>query len=302
MPAIDYFYNPKGDDPANKIVEELHPVDTAVSRMVYSLEGPFFSTSILVEGKEGGNAWETLQPNRDFMFSPLFTSASAAVAIEIFSYIVMIATKYDQVRLTYQALGRYEDTKLLGEIMSVNPDRSSLDELAALRGSTTNWSDIVRDVNVQDNSMLEILVDQLAALRAAIANPYTSTDNRNFVITQLEIKMAETADSVNNFLARSVTPTDATAANEIQIWQGLEDRESTHLIITYISFDDTIQETFGLNVIKVGNDLYHSTYGHVSNNALNNITVDLSVESDMITVKATGPKDGQFKVNSISQH
>lgn len=120
MAAQDYQYDPSGLRPENKIEGEIHPLSVSVG--VFPVAGPFFRHTLTVEGSYDGVKFAPLTARTDYRFSPLFMRPSADVGREINSYIV-VHGDWNYVRLSYQALGQYEDVALLAEVARLNFDR-----------------------------------------------------------------------------------------------------------------------------------------------------------------------------------
>ena len=125
MPASDYTYDPTGLASANRIENEVHSI---IDRGIVLNHGPYFKNELMVEGFDGSN-WVPFTAQEHFTYSPMFTRASAATGKEVFSYIVLLIklSDYQQVRVTYQALGQYEDTGILALVTTLSAqDRTRL--------------------------------------------------------------------------------------------------------------------------------------------------------------------------------
>ena len=120
MAAQDYQYDPSGQLPENRIEGEVHSLAASVG--VFPNAGPFFRHTLFVEGSYDGERFAPLTARTDYRFSPLFMRPSADVGREINSYIV-VHGDWQYVRLTYQALGQYEDVALLAEVARLDFNR-----------------------------------------------------------------------------------------------------------------------------------------------------------------------------------
>jgi hypothetical protein len=120
MAAQDYKYDPSGQSPENTIEGEVHPLSASVG--VFPTAGPFFRHTLSVEGSYDGVRFTPLTARIDYRFSPLFMRPSADLGREINSYIV-VHGDWQYVRLSYQALGQYEDVALLTEVARLNFNR-----------------------------------------------------------------------------------------------------------------------------------------------------------------------------------
>jgi len=192
MAYTDYTFDPTGESPANLISAELHTVDMSIDVSVFTEHGPFFGDSIVVEGRKNAGVWFPLIPESHFGFSPLFLNASARTTRQrIFSYIVLNqdAIDVDEVRITYQALGGYEDSALLVQVATAVFDRSNMWEWAAFHGNAIDFSPRVREQALVGVSALEILQRQLEKITQAIVDPYSGGKNHGVEISRLALKI-----------------------------------------------------------------------------------------------------------------
>lgn len=183
MPALDYQFDPTAVDPDNLIENEVHDV---IDRGIFTLHGAFYKEGLVVEGYDGV-AWSTLVDGEDFTYSPLFLSVSAATGRQAFSYLVLLGVlhdEYEQVRLTYQAVGTYEDVNLLSLVTELTaPERE-------LRSKWLALSDIyqapisVRSPELYGKSLIEIISNGLGNIDQAIR--LISALNGGSILSRLE--------------------------------------------------------------------------------------------------------------------
>lgn len=182
MPALDYLYDPGLENEANKIIDETHTVDITKDRSVFPHHHPFFKEeeTFKVEGERSGE-WVELQESVDFSFSPHYSGVSASTGVEAFTYLLIIKP-VSRIRISYHAVGQYQDKELLNEINAKGTfDRSSLFEWAKFRGSMLNGLAIVRDPELREMAIEEIIVEQLQGIRDALGNPYS----KNYMVNIL---------------------------------------------------------------------------------------------------------------------
>lgn len=197
MPAIDFNLDLTGANAGNRITAEIQAVVPLSDRSVFPLHGPFFGNepSFTVEGKIGAGPWAELDANVDFLYSPQYVEFSTMVGKEIFSYVLIINDNIDQIRFTYQALGKYTDTALLAEITAAGSfNRYDLLEWAKFYGDVVNHHAYVSDPNVIGKSLLEVVHLQLEKLANIIANPNSTTILKPSDITSLKLDLANKAD------------------------------------------------------------------------------------------------------------
>lgn len=192
MAYSDYVFDPTGESPDNLVSGELHTVDLSGDVSVFTEHGPFFGDSIVVEGRKNSGAWSTLIPESQYGFSPLFLNASARTTRQrVFSYIVLNqdAIDVDEIRLTYQALGGYEDSGLLIQVATSTFDRSNMWEWAAFHGNAIDFSPQVRDQALVGVSPLDIIQRQLTKITEAIVDPYSGGVSQAVEISRLALKV-----------------------------------------------------------------------------------------------------------------
>ena len=168
MPATDYQYDASGMNPANLIVQEVHPL---ADRGMFTLHGPFFEKGLLVEGFDGAS-WTELKPYMDYTYSPVFSGVASSTGQEVFSYLVYIGdlSTYQSYRLTYQAVGQFEDLLLLGKVTELTQSERSLKEPWLNISNTFTVYPQVRDPILFQGNSLERLNTAFARVSTAIAN------------------------------------------------------------------------------------------------------------------------------------
>jgi len=155
MPAIDYDYDPHMVLSANEISEEEHNL---TDRGIFPLHGPFYKEGHLLEGFDGAS-WVPLTLGEDYVFSPSFLSISAATGKEAFTYFVYVGdlADYSMVRITYHAVGKYEDVPLLLKVTELSPTE---------RGQVYSWMKLrnvvaydvpTRNPELENKSILEVI-------------------------------------------------------------------------------------------------------------------------------------------------
>jgi hypothetical protein len=246
---------------ANKITAEIMPVNIATDISVFPKHGPFFVESLRVEGFSGGT-WQLLNPSVDYVMGPLYTGAAAATGKEIFSYFLLIKN-VSQVRYNYHVLGQYEDTKLLSEITASGINRAKLIDWLKIKGSASTWGTLTRDPRLMGSSMLEILVEQMTAIKLALGNPYTYDMNYGPMLTELEAKV-NAIPGLNDLDERRDTPDASvvvTANNGREVYMLPSGKQSMAGVVSFVSTDKTDIETAHVIITTSNNTPKISVYG-----------------------------------------
>lgn len=222
MPANLYSYDPTGADADNLITLEEHSVTPATDIAVFPLHGPVYAESFVIETEQAGT-WVELTEQVDYVYSPLFLSVSASTRKDVVSYALLLDTyTHTKVRLRYQAVGMYEDLDLLQEITDkTDLDRSSLSSWLSIRGQVSHWPTMAREPGFGSKGLLEIFTEQAAAIRKAIANPYTSNDNLSLKVTSLEVIQNTMLQTLDDFIATISNTVSVTANTNTDVFVGM---------------------------------------------------------------------------------
>ncbi len=162
MPASSYDYDPGMLKAANKIAAETSAVNLGTDLSVFFQHGPAFQESVTVMAQVGAAPYAALRPHIDFIFSPVFAGAMAATGRMISSYVLILKPGVTSVQIDYHAVGKYEDEKLIDELITIGAfDRSDILEWQKVHGSHKAFGKIVRDPQLADMSLLEVLVEGL---------------------------------------------------------------------------------------------------------------------------------------------
>lgn len=92
MPANNYAYDPTGQAAANRIVNEVHNVNTNVDISVFPLHGPVYAEDMKVEALQGG-IWVELEEQKDYVYSPVYLGISASTSKDAVTYILLLTLK-----------------------------------------------------------------------------------------------------------------------------------------------------------------------------------------------------------------
>lgn len=304
MPASDYAYDPTGASAANLITNEATPFNGATDKSVFTQHGPFFGPSMSVRGRNGAGPWETLKPNEDYFFSPIFIEASAATGQEIFSYVV-VKDAYTEIDLTYQALGQYNDDVLLAWITANTFDRSSLIEWMKVDGAAATYHPLVRDPDVIGKNVLEMINIGLEKIRVAINNPFSTTVMTAAELTQLQAAISDAASKlyVDDLHTRtSIAPSAATSGLPVDI----HTMDTSGGLTTFRSIVTFKAATGEVDIAELlfafdGANIAHSMFGRVNTNGPQFTLLPTIAGSD-IKLQATSSVDGVFTVKVLSQY
>lgn len=158
MPSQDYSFDPTASNPDNLITLEVHPLVGTVA--VIPLQGAFYREGLVVEGimEMGVNdIIETLRPDLDYLFSPLFIRPSAVAGKDAYSYI-LLKGEWDRVKISYQCVGGEHgiDRDLLTKISELSFDRTKIAKWLEITG-TDSYNPRSRNPVLAEASELEIL-------------------------------------------------------------------------------------------------------------------------------------------------
>lgn len=299
MPANLYAYDPTGSDPANNIPDEVHAVDTSVDLAVFPDHGPVYAESLVVESLQGGN-WTVLQEQVDYVYSPLFLSVSASTRKDAVSYILLLDTyTHTSIRFNYQAVGMYEDIDLLTEITNkTDLDRSSLSSWLSVRGQTSFWESISREPSFGSKGLLEIMTEQMAGIKSAIANPYTSRDNLNSKVTSLEANLNTLSSDVANFIGNIGNDASVAANTTTDVFVSMW--ENAHFYeVVFIADDNSAKSAMLVSLFQLNNTAHVDI---VSENKAGTVTIVLSanVNTGRPVLRANSSKAGTIKVKALN--
>lgn len=303
MPAINYVYDPDMKVAANLITGETKNITMGTDISVFPQHGPFFESSLVLEGKNGAAAWAVLKPGIDYVYGPLYTGASAATGKEIFSYFLLIKT-VTQVRYTYHVLGKYDDQKLMAEIAAAGSfNRASVYEWQRFRGDGLNWGNLTRDPKLASMSMLEVLVEQMKGIRDAIGNPYSANVNYGPVITELESRVSQilTMDDLKNFAGEptSIVSVPQKAARELFLI-----KNPLHSVVACISFTNTAgneHEMVYLMVSGMSTVPKIMQFGRVGTSSVPLISFSSQKVTGNVRVNGFAEVAGSFKCKIVAQ-
>lgn len=303
MAYSDYTFDPTGENAANLISQEIQVVDPAVTVAVFPDQGAFFSEGILVEGRKDAGTWEELIEGYHFAFSPLFLMAAAkSTRQRVFSYLVLMApdvADIDEVRLTYQCIGQYQDDTLLAEIASQVFDRTDPLAWLNLQGQSSEFNPVVRDPDLRGVSLTEIIAQRIELMASAIADPYASNRNYGAAITELKVEVAKALSSTQLaqvLITPDVNKTVNAASNEI-LYTFKNDlvkaSVAAHLAITGDGHDSLIVD------ISRGSSGYVYNVRDRLNSGTDYLSVSFSTVGNDVNVTAVMGAAGRLKVKTI---
>lgn len=304
MAAANYNYDGSGKSAANKINNEEHAVVVATDRGVFPNSHPFFGESLVAFGRTGPtDPWVELKPEIDYMFSPLFIDGSArATGQEIFTYIVMIKD-VTNVRLTYQALGKYTDSQLVAEVATTTFNRTSVYDWSKINGNAAQWAPQVRDASLKDRTYIEVVSAQLEKLRLAIANPYSEAVNYGPIITDIQAKIAAipSIDQITGMAtgATKVTEVAANAAGNVYTVPG--GRDYVRGFLYFLADNGTDYEGYDLSIVAPSGAGKIVVSGLVGNNPSPITTVTITKVGDTGRISATSTLKGKFSFKLITE-
>lgn len=210
MPAIDYAYDPTGTNPANRIELEVFDV---VDRGIIPLHGPFFKEGFIVEARLGNNPWEEIYELEHYNFSPVFMRVSAATGKRVYSYIflnVQDLSVFTQVRISYTAVGQYEDAAVMAKVIEMTPsERFHVYRWRKIHNVATYPLDS-RDPSLENKDIMEVVAGGLLQIRQALDKlNRAGATNFDVVVADLEEKHAEFESRLNQIVNGNNDPADA---------------------------------------------------------------------------------------------
>lgn len=301
MPAANYTYDPRMALPANKITGETMSVNMATDISVFPVHGPFFREGFTLEGFSAG-AWTTLNPNIDYLYSPVFMGAAAATGREIFSYVLLIKN-VSQVRYSYHVLGQYTDEKLLAEIAASSINRAKLFEWQRIKGSAITWGTQTRDSRLVGSTLTEILVEQLTGIKNAIGNPYDGGVNYGPKITELEAALSSIPgiDDLGDLRDTPDAAVVVTANNGRELVMLSAPRYSLTAIVSFVSSDGTDVETVFINAVTSNNTPRISPYGRTGSRNEPILTFSIQPVTGNTRISATARYAGTISIKILTQ-
>lgn len=193
MPSQDYSFDPTASNPDNLITLEVHPLVGTVA--VIPLQGAFYREGLVVEGimEMGVNdIIETLRPDLDYLFSPLFIRPSAVAGKDAYSYI-LLKGEWDRVKISYQCVGGEHgiDRDLLTKISELSFDRTKIAKWLEITG-TDSYNPRSRNPVLAEASELEILNAGMQRINEALERltPSNGEKATNQQVTTLEIRQS----------------------------------------------------------------------------------------------------------------
>ncbi|AXH71040.1 hypothetical protein [Vibrio phage BONAISHI] len=304
MPAIDYDYDPKRELAANQITGEVITINKAVDISVFPQHGPFFLDSLTVEGFDGAT-WTELNPGTDYLFGPSYMGASAATGQEITTFFILTpSSNPQQVRYSYHVLGKYEDSKLLAEIVESGLDRTKIFEWMRLKGDAVNWGAITRNPALASSSMLEILVDQCTGIKEAIADPYSASINLGPLVSQLEVAV-NAIPTLAEFRAMVAEPTYSIVLPATSITTLMDapfaSTNSISGVMSFVSDDGLRQETKMILLSYINGIIKISTGPYASTDDSEDIVVSGDISGPNLRMRVYSPLAGTVKFKLLSQ-
>lgn len=296
MPAINHAYDPTGSAVANKFTNEVHPFDKSVDLAVFSNEGPFYNESLVAEGLISGT-WTPLVEQTDYILSPMFLSVAASTRRDPSSYIIVINPDVTSIKLTYQAVGYYEDVLLLQEIVNKPAmDRSSLTDWLSIKGSGAYWDAKQRH---PEKDLLQIISQQLNNIEAGIANPHTSSTNLAGTVNELAALITSSVASIEALQTNIKTET-LVAANTPELIHVFTFGETALLHVEFVPTNVALGRSSHLiNAAKSGaGSVVDSTISSVLNGRT--VTLGTTVTGGRINVRGQVDVPGTFIVKPLN--
>ena len=184
------IYDPSGELPANLITNETHvPI---VEPVIFPNAGSFYSAGLVVVATHvTTNMVSILTPLVDYVFSPVYATATALTGKEIHSYILLTNyTQWTSVQITYHATGAQPDYVLLSQILNAgNFDRTNLTNWLAFTGELISLNTSTADYSLKNTGVVYLLASKLNAIAIALRTPssYLAFLNNQFVPLQATV-------------------------------------------------------------------------------------------------------------------
>ena len=167
-------YDPTGTAPANLVTAEIHTPITEPA--IFTEQGPFYESSITITGTSVyDGTLVTLQLYVDFLWSPMFSIASADTGKTVYSYIVLTNyLKWSRLSVTYHGVGGNRDNILLAEIVAAgNFDRTNIDNWLAFQGDVSALNMTSVDYSLKNTGIAYLFARKLDAIAIAMRTPST---------------------------------------------------------------------------------------------------------------------------------
>jgi hypothetical protein len=267
MPSQDYSFDPTASNPDNLILNEVHSLIGTVA--VIPTEGAFYREGLVVEGiMEMGSTdiVESLRPDVDYHFSPIYIKPSAVSGKDAYSYILLKGS-WDRVNITYQCVGgpTGADNDLLTKVASSIFDRESIVEWLSITG-TDSYNPRSRNPLLAEVSELEIFNSGMERINETLAKlvPGGSDKATNVQVTNLEVRQTSLE----------------TAQSGITVeFDGIKhDFADIQELFAYL--EDLVLRGKRYNIAENGGFVYHSdtpTTNHLITHGLNTEDVDVTV-------------------------
>ncbi|QAX96159.1 hypothetical protein [Vibrio phage vB_VmeM-Yong XC32] len=305
MAYTDYNFDPTAEAPANLISQEVHALDMATFVGVIPDQGAFFEKGLVVEARaSSSDPWVELTPYFDFVFSPPFVDAGARTTRkQVFSYIVLNEDRgvYSDVRLTYQAIGKYRDSEMFTLLNAATFDRSLSAEWVAFSSYIDTMSHVTREETLVGKGTLEVLAAMVDKWTEAIQNPHAQGKNLGQDVARLEQKVAKalTTDAYaeltaqNDFSQAVVSGT----AYEVKVTDDEVELHKGMLLIKSSTGDAYSVDVLGR---KAGSTVHSALFSQSHNNGVLG-TVAVTRSSDAIVIRVTPSVAGTMYYKTVSE-
>lgn len=303
MAYTDYNFDPTAADPANLISLEQHAMDMANFVGVIPDQGAFYEQGLVVEARvSSSDPWVELTPYFDFVFSPPFVDAGVRTTRkQVFSYIVINEDRgvYSDVRMTYQAIGKYRDADMFTLLNAATFDRSKSAEWVGFSSYIDTMSHITREEALVGKGTLEVLSSMVDKWTEALQNPHAQGKNLAQDVARLEQRVAkaltleayEEAKAENDFSQAVV----ASTAYEVKV---TDDDVGFHKGQLY--FTSSTGDMYSVEVLagKRGATLETSMFNAMENNGVL-AAVAVVRASDALVVRVTPSFPGTLTYKTI---
>lgn len=303
MPAIDFDYDPRETNANNIIGNEQVTVNVLSDRSVFPQHGSFYGHSFVMRGRvtAGTGAWATLEPNVDYVFSPLYPSATAATGKEVFTYVVMVKD-YGEVQYDYNVLGQYSDEVLIGWLTNNIFDRSQLVNWFKVKGDSINNHPQARHPETIDRSDKEVLFQGLERIFQAINNPHSTTTMTPAELTQLQINIASAASTtyVDSYFERVTDSPVAVNANVATLIYTIPDDAMMMRATILFTGANGELDSMDVMILNDGAVPQYTTYGRLNNTgAMFSLTAIQSAGE--VRLLAQPSVNGIFKIKATAE-
>lgn len=290
MAYNDYEYDRHASNPANLITDEIHAVDVQLDRSVFPEHGAFYDdqNDLKVYGRQGAGEWELLSPEVNFQYSPLYLQAAAKTGKQVFSYLVLISD-YSEVKITYRALGQYQDDALMAAVATSDIDRSKLHEWDTIWAPSEYYNPRLRDPSLHDKTSIEVFNEAIQKLLISVSSPLSGSVVTTADITKLQQKVgsAVSMEELDTFPERlSSEPIQLSPDTPDVILNLGTESKAVSFMVSFVA-DDGRAQIFHALVVRNGDVIDQTIYGEVM------------TDEDLITF-VTGVTAGQILVNLSS--